>query len=74
VQLDLRQYFPNCSHVNLLITTRNRDLITYARGTKSSDLISGLTSEDTEELLINVSKREATEVVKRQAAKIVKVC
>ncbi|KAG9089257.1 hypothetical protein FS749_001491 [Ceratobasidium sp. UAMH 11750] len=57
--LDIKQYFPVCSHGDILITTRNRQLISLAgetkRGVKAECCISGMHQEDARELFLKVS-------------------
>ncbi|QRV99875.1 nephrocystin-3 protein [Ceratobasidium sp. AG-Ba] len=61
--LDLKQYFPACSHGNILVTTRNHQLINLAgeirHGMKAECLISGMSPEDANELLIKASSMSA---------------
>ncbi|CAE6483275.1 unnamed protein product [Rhizoctonia solani] len=54
--LNLRQYFPSCSSGNILITTRNRQLISYAQGTDSHLQVSRMALEDGKRLLLKVSR------------------
>ncbi|KAG9073987.1 hypothetical protein FS749_014503, partial [Ceratobasidium sp. UAMH 11750] len=70
-RLDLRRYFPDCPHGNLLITTRNKNFIAYARGPRSDYAVSGLSPEDALDLLFKVSKQEADEAMRIQASEIV---
>ncbi|KAG8739405.1 hypothetical protein FRC10_005644 [Ceratobasidium sp. 414] len=70
-QLDLRRYFPDCPHGNLLITTRNKNFVVYARGPRSDDAVSGLSPGDAVDLLLKVSKRETDEPARIQASEIV---
>ncbi|KAG9074011.1 hypothetical protein FS749_014471, partial [Ceratobasidium sp. UAMH 11750] len=70
-RLDLRRYFPDCPHGNLLITTRNKNFIAYARGPRSDYAVSGLSPEDALDLLFKVSKQEAGGAMRIQASEIV---
>ncbi|KAG9077594.1 hypothetical protein FRC06_008820, partial [Ceratobasidium sp. 370] len=57
--LDLRQYFPACTHGDILITTRNHQMINIAGeikpGVKAECQISGMQPEDAKELLLRAS-------------------
>ncbi|KAH7339766.1 acyl transferase/acyl hydrolase/lysophospholipase, partial [Rhizoctonia solani] len=54
--LNLRQYLPSCSYGNILITTRNRQLISYAQSTKSHRQLSRMVLEDGKRLLLKTSR------------------
>jgi hypothetical protein len=49
--LDLRRYFPACSHGNILITTRNRRMIHLAQGVEPEYHVSEMSADDAECLL-----------------------
>ncbi|KAG9081254.1 hypothetical protein FRC06_005690, partial [Ceratobasidium sp. 370] len=70
-RLDLRRYFPDCPHGNLLITTRNKKLVAYARGPRSDHAVSGLSPGDAVDLLSKVSKQEIDGSMRAQASEIV---
>ncbi|KAG8764149.1 hypothetical protein FRC12_008245, partial [Ceratobasidium sp. 428] len=57
--LDLQRYFPASSHGDVLITTRNRQMINIAgeirTGVKAECQISGMQAEDAKELLLRAS-------------------
>ncbi|KAG9122706.1 hypothetical protein FRC07_000798, partial [Ceratobasidium sp. 392] len=76
IQLDLRRYFPDCLHGNLLITTRNKNLVAYSRdlglSTQCDYAVSRMTPNDAEDLLLRFSRR-GTESERTQAARIVEV-
>ncbi|KEP48448.1 nephrocystin-3 protein [Rhizoctonia solani 123E] len=54
--LSLQQYFPPCSHGDILITTRNRQLISYAQGTNAYCQIARMALEDGKKLLLKRSR------------------
>jgi hypothetical protein len=58
--LDLRQYFPACSTGKILVTTRNRRMITLAQGVEPYSHISEMLIEDAQRLLAKVTMREDT--------------
>jgi hypothetical protein len=53
--LNLHNYFPHCSHGNILITSRNRDTHHYAPSLKSNCKVSDLTPEDAKALLLRMA-------------------
>ncbi|KAG9079511.1 hypothetical protein FS749_008462, partial [Ceratobasidium sp. UAMH 11750] len=53
-RLNLRQFFPACSHGNIIVTTRNRRTITMAQA--ADYRVSGLPCDDALELLLKVSQ------------------
>jgi hypothetical protein len=62
--LDLKRYFPACSHGDILITTRNHQLINLAHAADAHCKVSGMLPEDAKELLLKtsgVAKNIATE-------------
>ena len=52
---NIRDYFPRCSHGNILITTRNRDAVQHASDVRSSLHISAMDPNDATNLLLNIS-------------------
>ncbi|KAG9128366.1 hypothetical protein FRC07_000040 [Ceratobasidium sp. 392] len=52
INLDLGRFFPTCSHGRILVTTRNRRIITLARGPDPHLQISAMLVEDAQELLV----------------------
>ncbi|KAG8746921.1 hypothetical protein FRC10_003092 [Ceratobasidium sp. 414] len=72
--LDLKRYFPACSHGDILITTRNRQNISIAGetkpGAKAECYVSGMEPEDARELLLKVS--DVDSVTGEHAAILVK--
>ena len=68
--LNLRLYFPRCSHGNILITSRNRDTCFYApQFCQVSDMI----PEDSRDLLLKVARHEHNNETETAAMTIVKV-
>jgi hypothetical protein len=53
--LNLRTYFPRCSHGNILITSRNHDIRQHATGQRSRCKVSGLTETEARHLLLDVA-------------------
>ncbi|KAJ7825658.1 hypothetical protein B0H14DRAFT_2368852, partial [Mycena olivaceomarginata] len=54
VQLDISKFFPNCAFGNILITTRNQDLIFHASEGADSK-VSDMDPDDAKELLFTLS-------------------
>ena len=73
--LNLHDYFPRCSHGNILITTRNRDIIQHASGKQWCCHVSGMNPSDAKKLLFNISRlgEEHTKETEVVATAIVKV-
>jgi len=57
VDLKLKQYFPSCSHGNILITTRNRELRHYTAKDADAD-VQGMDLEDAKHLLLLQARAE----------------
>jgi hypothetical protein len=73
--LNLRDYFPCCSHGNVLITSRNRDTCLLAVGSQSSHRVSDLEPKEARDLLLEIAKlTKHTKETETLAATIVKVC
>ena len=53
--LNLHDYFPRCAHGNILITSRNREIVHHASDGKSCYNVSGLHPNDARNLLFNIS-------------------
>ena len=72
---NLRNYFPRCSHGNILITTRNRDIIQHASDKQWCCRVSGMNPSDAKKLLFNISglREEHTKETEAMATAIVKV-
>ena len=52
---NLRNYFPRCSHGNILITSRNREVVRHTSDVRLSCNISGMHPNDAINLLLNIS-------------------
>ena len=74
---NLRDYFPRCSHGNILITSRNYHNIQHASDMRSSFHVSGMSPNDARDLLLKLSglpedtKALGTAIVKVHAIVIV---
>jgi hypothetical protein len=53
--LNLRDYFPCCSHGNILITSRNHDIRHHATGQRSHYKVSGMSESDARRLLLHIA-------------------
>jgi len=72
VQLNLGTFFPKCRFGNILITTRNPQLSTYAdQGADAK--VADMDPEDAKSLLMQLSRAENTDENKKLAGNIVKV-
>ena len=69
--LNLSQFFPSCSHGNILITSRNRDTLIHAPGFNYN--VGSLTPEDARDLLFGIIKPVITDEARVLAEPIVKV-
>ncbi|KAF8598148.1 hypothetical protein BDV93DRAFT_526951 [Ceratobasidium sp. AG-I] len=56
--LNLQQFFPQCLHGDILITTRNQEMRTHARGKGIFCRVRGMLPADALELMIKVSPAE----------------
>jgi tetratricopeptide (TPR) repeat protein len=70
-KIDLNKWFPQCTHGNILITSRNPGLQVY---TGSHSLVSDMEESDAVELLLRSAAQESSVNNKRLATDIVKVC
>ncbi|KAJ7452633.1 hypothetical protein FB451DRAFT_1523796 [Mycena latifolia] len=68
-RINLNQFFPQCKHGNIIITSRNPGLRVYAG---SHSQISDMEESDAVELLLTSAAQETTVVNKKIAADIVK--
>ncbi|KAF8598129.1 TPR-like protein, partial [Ceratobasidium sp. AG-I] len=57
-KLNLQQFFPKCTHGDILITTRNQEMRTHTRGTGYFCRVGGMLPEDARELMLKVSPVE----------------
>ena len=76
VKLNLRKYFPHCSHGNILITSRNHDTRLHAPSPQSNYNVSNLAPGDAKCLLLAmVGQRDAcskeTEVLATAIVKVI---
>ena len=73
--LNIREYFPRCSHGNILITTRNREIGQHASDRQSCCRVSGMDPTDAKKLLFNVTRlrEELTKETDAVATGIVEV-
>jgi hypothetical protein len=53
--LNLHDFFPNCSHGNILVTSRNRDMCTHAPSPESNHKVSNLLPDDARHLLLSMA-------------------
>ncbi|THH20457.1 hypothetical protein EW146_g905 [Bondarzewia mesenterica] len=67
--LNLRTYFPACSHGNIIVMSRNRDMRNHA--TQSSP-ISEMTEKDAMDLLLKMTETDHNDKVEAVAREIVK--
>lgn len=75
-KLGIEEFFPNCPHGDILITSRLRDMALISQGPKSEYCVSGMKFEDARELLLKVAKIEDKELTDQEriaASAIVKV-
>ncbi|KAJ7494871.1 hypothetical protein B0H11DRAFT_920435 [Mycena galericulata] len=68
-KINLNQYFPKCSHGNILITSRNPGLCVYAG---AHSVVSDMEESDAIELLLTSAVQEITPMNKEISAEIVK--
>ncbi|KAJ7847141.1 hypothetical protein B0H14DRAFT_2357336 [Mycena olivaceomarginata] len=69
-EIDLNQFFPKCSHGNIIITTRNPALRVYG----AHALVSNMGEEEAVKLLLQSAAQQYSPINERFAAEIVKVC
>jgi hypothetical protein len=69
-KIDLNRFIPQCNHGNIIITTRNPALRSYAG---AHFAVSDMEETDAVELLLKSAAQEIVPVNKENAAKIVKV-
>jgi hypothetical protein len=68
--LNLSQFFPSCSHGNILITSRNHETCLHAT---FDYRVSSMTPDDAQVLLLKIARQKATNQTQLLAARIVKV-
>ena len=73
--MNLHDYFPHCSHGNILITSRNREIARHASDAHSSCHVSEMHPNDAKKLLFDISglREGHTKETEAAAAGIVKV-
>ena len=73
--MNLHDYFPCCSHGNILITSRNREVIRHVSDARSSCHVSRMHPNDAKDLLFKISGlgEGHTKETEALAAAIVKV-
>lgn len=54
-ELNMREFFPVCAHGDILITTRNQQMINHATGPESYCRVGGMRPDDALQLLLNTS-------------------
>ncbi|KAJ7101079.1 hypothetical protein C8R44DRAFT_946531, partial [Mycena epipterygia] len=69
-KLNLNNYFPQCGHGNILITSRNPGLCVYAG---SHSAVSDMEDMDAVDLLLRSAVQETTDCNRTTASQIVKV-
>ena len=71
----VRKHFPNCTHGNILITTRNPYILGYFPNQLSEQAIAvgSMPREDVQALITNTGRLNATEVEEEQVEEIMKV-
>ncbi|KAJ7120123.1 P-loop containing nucleoside triphosphate hydrolase protein, partial [Mycena epipterygia] len=69
-KINLNDYFPQCDHGNIVITSRNPGLVVYA---SSHSLVSDMEEIDAVDLLLRSAGEETTDIKKRAAVQIAKV-
>jgi myo-inositol-hexaphosphate 3-phosphohydrolase len=69
-KIDLNRFIPQCTHGNIIITTRNAGLCVYA-GANSA--VSDMEETDAVELLLKSAAQESSSANTKIAAEIVKV-
>ncbi|KAG9120074.1 hypothetical protein FRC07_004591 [Ceratobasidium sp. 392] len=70
--LGIQGFFPPCSHGNILITTRNRQVISHAQGTEAHCQVSGMLMADAKQLLLKTSRASPDPNTESVAEAIVK--
>ena len=73
--MNLYDYFPGCSHGNILITSRNREVIQHVLDAQSSCHVSRMPPDDAKNLLLKISglREGHTKETEALAAAIVEV-
>ena len=66
--MNLRDYFPHCSHGNILITSRNHESAQHASDVHASYHVSGMHPDDAKNLLLNISGLREGHIKETEAA------
>jgi hypothetical protein len=74
--INLSDYFPRCSHGNIIITSRNSETRIHSPNQRSNAKVSNLSAEDAKHLLLEVSGKsgDQSEETGILAMTIVEVC
>jgi hypothetical protein len=75
VKLNLRKYFPHCSHGNILITSRNRGTLVHAPTPQAHCKVGNLTPDEARSLLLQLAclKERPSDETRRLSTTIVQV-
>ena len=71
--IDLSDYFPDCAHGNILITSRNREMIVHACGFASHCQVGEMQEDDARTLLFKSSNGSKSLESETTATSLVKV-
>ncbi|EIM79544.1 uncharacterized protein STEHIDRAFT_163582 [Stereum hirsutum FP-91666 SS1] len=55
--LNIRDYLPQCTHGDIIVTTRNPEVVAHARGRRPFYKVSGMLPEESSRLLVLISTR-----------------
>ncbi|KAF8596373.1 FabD/lysophospholipase-like protein [Ceratobasidium sp. AG-I] len=72
--LNLHNFFPECAHGDILITTRNQQMVAHTTGPESSSRVGGMRPDDALQLLLKSSGDNSNEETITIAKKLVEVC
>ena len=71
--LNLHDFFPACAHGDILITTRNQQMVAHATEPDSDRRVGGMKPEDALQLLLKSSRADSSEETVGIAKKLVEV-
>jgi hypothetical protein len=76
IYLNLGEYFPKCSHGNIIITSRNPETRIHAPNPRSNEKVGNLSPGDAIDLLLEVSgmSEDESDKTRKLALTIVEVC
>ncbi|KAF8594207.1 TPR-like protein [Ceratobasidium sp. AG-I] len=60
-ELNLHDFFPECAHGDILITTRNQQMVAHSTGPESDCRVGGMKPEDALQLLLKTSRADDNE-------------